>query len=218
MSRLIKQQFTTDELNCYDSDSGFYYNPKRYVKNIMKLNNYFWNVYNVEQINWENKINFTKRDSVDNYFYYTYDTINGDENHVDSQYCSLKKSFAFTLPVEFAAVGSTMGYATPLTQNDAMTNSNSTLSLGEYLTPVAIRYNIENSNLRDEDGNKYFETTSISSKNKFGGLLVVDTIGRNVMFLDNDNNVPVTGNAISFPVTDLRINNKKTKKLVMEVK
>lgn len=218
LSRLIKPNFTTDELNCYDSDSGFYYNPKRYVKNIMKLNNYFWNVYNVEQINWENKINFTKRDSVDNYFYYTYETINGDENHVDTQYCSLKKSFAFTLPVEFAAHGSTMGYATPLTQNDAMTNSNSTLSLGEYLSPVAIRYNIEHSKLKDEDGNKYFETTSISSKNKFGGLLVVDTIGRNVMFLDNDNNVPVTGNAISFPVTDLRINNKKTKKLVMEVK
>ena len=218
MSILTIPRFTSAMLNCYDANIGQYNNPKRFVKNIMKLNNYNWNVYNVEQINWENKINFTKRDSVDNYFYYTYDTIKGDENNISSQYCSLKKSFSFKLPVEFTALGSTMGYATPLTQNDAMTNTNSTLSLGEYLAPTTIRYNIEHSKLKDEDGNKYFETTSISATNKFGGLLVVDTIGRNVMFLDNDNNVPVTGNAISFPITDLRINNKKTKKLVMEVK
>jgi len=50
-----------------------------------------------------------------------------------------------------------------------------------------------------------------------GGLLVVDSFGRNVMFLDNDQNAPITGNAISFPALDLRINTKKTKKIILEV-
>ncbi|MBO7526524.1 MAG: hypothetical protein J6T74_01350, partial [Clostridia bacterium] len=44
-----------------------------------------------------------------------------------------------------------------------------------------------------------FTTTAVSSNQNFGGLLVIDNSGNNVMFLDNTNSAPLTGNAIVYP-------------------
>lgn len=198
------------QLNCYDINTRQYNTPKRFVKNIMKHYNPTWVVNNNASIQWTDKVTFKARNSSDSYFYYTYSATSGKYNQVHTTYNTLENAFAFKLPVTFTASNSMMGYGTDLTLTEQLDQSRlSTISLGEYLSPAAIRENI----------NKYgtFNTTSVSSNMNLGGLLVVDSFGRNVMFLDNDQNAPITGNAISFPALDLRINTKKTKKIILEV-
>ena len=59
------------------------------------------------------------------------------------------------------------------------------------------------------EGNPSFTTTSISSENKFAGLLVVDSSGRNVMYYDNENATQLTGNSVYFPCYTYPTNKKK---------
>ena len=70
----------------------------------------------------------------------------------------------------------------------------------------------------DENGYQYFTTTSVSSNENFGGLLVVDSSGRNVMFMDNETNMPITGNTVAFGTIGLsNINKVKDNKLILSV-
>ena len=100
-----------------------------------------------------------------------------------------------------------MGYVTKIDAED-----DDKLEIGEYYTPNEIRSILNN---YVGEGNPTFTTTSVSSKNNFAGLLVVDSSGRNVMFYDNENSTQLTGNSIYFPCY---INNTEKVKLLLEIK
>lgn len=211
LSNADSHEYSAYELNCYDYESKNMTTPKKFVKNIMKHYNPCWDVNNEATINWSDKITFKKRNTKDSYFYYTYTTTSGKYNAITSNYRTKNEAFAFTLPITFSGYENEMGYTTPLNDTDiAQPGSTSTISVGDYLTPKVIRSKLQKSTS--------FTTTSISSNDNFGGLLVVDSIGRNVMFMDNDQNAPLTGNSVTFPTKDIRINTKKQAKIILEVK
>ena len=58
------------------------------------------------------------------------------------------------------------------------------------------------------------QVSSISSYNNYGGLLVVDSSGRTVMFFDNDNPQQLTGNVIKYPTI---IDNSESRKYILRV-
>ena len=91
------------------------------------------------------------------------------------------------------------------------------ITIGQYFTPAEIRTNIETSPYTDDNGYKYFTTTSVSSDENFGGLLVVDSSGRNVMFMDNETNMPITGNSVAFKTLGLSNINKVSNKMILSV-
>jgi hypothetical protein len=128
----------------------------------------------------------------------------------------LTDAFAFTLPITFTAENDRFGYSTPIVGENTATNDY--ITIGQYFSPAEIRNNIEKSIHKDDKGYKYFTTTSVSSDENFGGLLVVDSSGRNVMFMDNETNMPITGNSVAFKAVGLtNINKVKDNKLVLSV-
>lgn len=199
-----------------------YTNPRIYRKNIIKEYNSMWDghVENTEYINYrKNIVTGVKRDNGDDYYYYTYDIKENDINSAHSEYTSLESAFVFSSNVEFTTAtkglknkNMHMGYTIPMT-TDEMDSNSAYISIGEYYEPSAIRNHINNAPA-DEKGYRHFTTTSISSMDNFGGLLVVDSSGRNVMFLDNEQNTPLTGNSIVFSA-ERAINNKN--KFILKV-
>ena len=205
-------QIYAGQLNCYIGNIGSYLNPRRYKKDILHHFNPTFYAEPIEAISWQDQLSpFPTRSKDDTYFYYTYKSSSGEYNNVDKDYVTLDKAFAFKIPVEFTAHHSNFGYATTAnTENDYIT-------IGEYLTPTQIRNKLNNTNLIDENGYRYFTSTSVSSNENFGGLLVVDSSGRNVMFMDNENNMPITGNTVAFGTESIMINTKREKKVVLSV-
>lgn len=210
--------------NSYISSTNQYIIPKTYKKNIMPHFNPTWAVIPNGNIEFETKSYMFDRPKEDTYFYYTYTTTTGESNNINSVYCNKENAFVFTLPVTFSAVRSLYGYTTPLTEDEInYPTYYSNISVGQYYTPVMIRDKINNSTLIDENNRQYFVSTSISSINNFGGLLVVDSSGHNVMFLDNEQKSQLTGNCVTFNTTTLIKSNPKTNfnerigKIVLEV-
>ena len=99
-----------------------------------------------------------------------------------------------------------------MSDNNYLRDINERKKNGEYYTPTEIRSMLDN---YVGEGNPTFTTTSVSSKNNFAGLLVVDSSGRNVMFYDNENSTQLTGNSIYFPCY---INNTEKVKLLLEIR
>jgi hypothetical protein len=128
---------------------------------------------------------------------YNFNAYNSTVNNVTAEEKSLEDVFAFTMPVEFKASNNVIGYTTPLTDYEKEFGINSQITLGQYVTPHVIYQELNKVDVSS------FNTSSVSSRNGFGGLLVVDSSGRNVMFLDNDNNTDLTGNVITYPTTTI---------------
>lgn len=165
-------------------------------------------------------INYNK-EKVDRYFYYTYNETSSDLieynklqsinnvliNHEDVRYnaenilggngrddvIGFELSYNIKIP---------SGRKTP-----ERSATSSYYGLGEYYTPSEIREKLNETDT--------FDSTAISSNSAFGGLLVVDSSGRNVMFLDNVNNAPLTGNPISYPMP---LSNNINEMKILEVK
>ena len=205
-------QIYAGQLNCYIGSIGSYLNPRRYKKDILHHFNPTFYAEPIEAISWQDQLSpFPARSKDDTYFYYTYNSSAGEYNDVNNAYVTLDKAFAFQIPVEFTAHNSNFGYAT--TAN----TENSYITIGEYFTPAEIRQKLNTTTLEDENGYRYFTSTSVSSNENFGGLLVVDSSGRNVMFMDNENNMPITGNTVAFGTESIMINTKREKKIVLSV-
>ena len=143
------------------------------------------------------------RDINDMYYYYTYNDTNGPVNSASQNFNNLENVFALKYDVHFDTMNTKFGYFTPYTKY------NEKINLGDYLEPSAIRNEITNSPLFDENNHQYITTSSVSASNNFGGLLVVDSSGNNVMFYDNENHVQLTGNPVSFQTVLKKDTNEK---------
>jgi hypothetical protein len=142
----------------------------------------------------------------DDYFYYTYnDTVNYYFNAKTVQ-IPIDQSLSQNELVNFGIYDNHLGYCTDV-KEDRIPYNYSYYGIGENLSATQIRNRI---NLEGQ-----FITTAISSNEAFGGLLVIDSSGNNVMFLDNTNNAPLTGNCVVYP-TPLLDEGKKI--LLLEVK
>lgn len=125
----------------------------------------------------------------DDFFYYTY-------NNTDEKFYSnttphdIMDSLAQIETVDFGVHEDRMGYFKKI-PTEKVPYNHSYYSIGENLNPVEIRNKI------NREGT--FTTTAISSNQTFGGLLVIDSSGNNVMFLENTNGSPLTGNTIEYP-------------------
>ena len=206
--------FSAWQLNCCIIDHCT--DSKVIKKNISQQFNYHWSINPIESINFDlTKVpTFPDRNNNDSYYYYTYSSIQGNPNNTSSPN-TIKNVFGFTLPVTFSSYSNYMGYYTPKTTDELNKNVSDSITLGQYLPPATIRKYINNSKLVDDNGRTYFETTGLSSNNALGGLLVVDSSGRNVMFMDNENNIALTGNAVSFNCISPKYDG--THKLVLSV-
>ena len=69
----------------------------------------------------------------------------------------------------------------------------------------------------NDKGQKYFVTTSVSSNQKFGGFLVVDSWGRNVMYMEDEQHSTLTGNVVQFNCLPVYKKTWETKKDTGEV-
>ena len=187
------------------------------IKSLLTHYNMAWNVSFDRDIVWYDRIPyFPPRQTDDTYYYYTYNTTLSEPNKINSNFNTLTDAFAFTLPITFTAENDRFGYSTPIVGENTATNDY--ITIGQYFSPAEIRNNIEKSIHKDDKGYKYFTTTSVSSNENFGGLLVVDSSGRNVMFMDNETNMPITGNSVAFKAVGLtNINKVKDNKLVLSV-
>ena len=202
--------------NSYIQDTNEYLIPKTYRKNILTHFNSNWHVEATDNFNFVPSATMYNRSKLDTYFYYTYTTEESERNKIFTVPCTKEKAFAFTLPITFTADKNRFGYTTPLTK-DEYEYRNEGIILGEYFTPAAIRDKINKSTTYNEKGQQYFITTAVSASNKFGGLLVVDSSGHNVMFMDNENKQPLTGNSVKYLTHTLALKNNKTAKIVLEV-
>lgn len=122
----------------------------------------------------------------DKYFYYTYDIINSAKINYDTFQDIENNGLIGKHNVTFTANGDKLYYSLD------GTHTKTHYTIGDYLTPLEIRDTL------NKKGN--FTTTSVSSDQDFAGLLVVDSSGRNIMFMENSNNVPLTGNNVSFKI------------------
>lgn len=214
---LNRHTFSAFEVNGLYDFSNVYNNPRKYEKNLLTHYNMDWNVSFDRDIVWYDRIPyFPPRQTDDTYFYYTYNTTLSDYNKIHSEFKTLTDAFAFTLPITFTAEDDKFGYTTPIVGENVATNDY--ITIGQYFTPSEIRTNIEKSTYTDDNGYKYFTTTSVYSNENFGGLLVVDSSGRNVMFMDNETNMPITGNSVAFNTVGMKnINKVKDNKLILSV-
>ena len=137
----------------------------------------------------------------DRYFYYTYEITHTDTIKYDTMQNIDNNGLIGKHKISFNIEDGKMYYSI----KDM--NNKTKYTIGDYLTPTEIR---EILNKQDN-----FTTTSVSSNDDFAGLLVVDSSGRNVMFMENVNNVPLTGNSVSFNIeTQSNSNNMN----ILEVK
>lgn len=135
--------------------------------------------------------NIFNRNRKDDFFYYTY-------NNTDVKYYpnnipqNINDSLAKEENVTFGVYDERMGYFKKV-PSEKIPYNYSYYGVGESLSPVEIRNKINLSGT--------FTTTAISSNQNFGGLLVIDTSGNNVMFLENANGSPLTGNVVTYPTS-----------------
>lgn len=151
-----------------------------------------------------NNVFMPPRQTEDNYYYYTYSASAGEMNNIHNRAVPFVSAFGWSKEVEFVkSVNDGLGYSA--------TDGNY-IGIGENLEPINIRQRINHSELYDEKGNKYFISTSISSNENLGGVLVFDKDKNNIMYLDNENEAPLTGNSVIF-----NLNPDKEDKYIIKV-
>ena len=189
--------------NCYDSATKSWGKAKTYRKNIMphKNGNFYKNTPSspITPVNSLPKNFVFNRKPAQFAGEYGYQTITSNRTSLTAGH-TIEEAFGFTLPIQFKKHGSSYGYCFSATQDEKETSNYINLTLGEYVTPRII-YSALNDGTRTS-----YTTTAVSSQNGFGGILVVDSSGRNVMFLDNDNGLDLTGNVISYPTFNTQEN------------
>jgi hypothetical protein len=189
-----------NKLQCYNLSSSAWNSNKIYKKNILRhLNGQFVTNRTEFDIQFNDKVLGTIPTRYPASFAgeYNFNAYNSTVNNVTADEKSLDDVFAFTMPVEFKASNNVIGYTTPLTDYEKEFGVNSQITIGQYVTPHVIYQELNKVDVSS------FNTSSVSSRNGFGGLLVVDSSGRNVMFLDNDNNTDLTGNVVTYPTTTI---------------
>ena len=129
------------------------------------------------------------RSRVDDYFYYTY-TDTSSKFYSNQTLNDINDSLVQNETINFGLYDNRMGYYKPVA-TDRIAYRYNYYGIGENLSAKQIRERINNE--------VTFTTTAVSSNQNFGGLLVIDNSGNNVMFLDNTNSAPLTGNAIVYP-------------------
>lgn len=149
--------------------------------------------------------NIFNRSKIDDFFYYTY-TDTDIKYYTNTSALPINDSLVQHEEIKFGVYDGKMGYYKTV-DSENVPYRYSYYGIGENLSANQIRNRII------EKGT--FTTTSISSNKNFGGLLVIDSSGNNVMFLDNTNQAPLTGNAITYP-TPLMDTGKQL--LMLEVK
>ena len=192
----------SNECNCFMMcANSAWSNAKAYRKNIMKHKNGNFYTNPTASISFDNSVvpSFPSRQPAQFAGEYGYQTVTSNRTSLTAGH-TIEEAFGFTLPIQFKKHGSSYGYCFSATQNEKETSNYINLTLGEYVTPWII-YNALNDGTRTS-----YTTTAVSSQNGFGGILVVDSSGRNVMFLDNDNGLDLTGNVISYPTYNTQEN------------
>lgn len=203
-----------------------YQSNRIFKKNIITTEANRLATHYIDELDFNEKAStFVNREEKDSYFYYTYNNKIDQTNSISTKYVPLQSAFAFKYNVVYDSLYDKMGYYALLNDNDNentveldeyMENGNkipvvqSNITVGEYYTPVQIREHLSG------EGNPTFTTTSISSDNKFAGLLVVDSSGRNVMYYDNENASQLTGNSVYFPCYTYTTPKQK-KKFLLEI-
>ena len=129
------------------------------------------------------------RSRIDDYFYYTY-TDTSSKFYPNQTLNDINDSLVQNETINFGLYDNRMGYYKPVA-SDRVAYRYNYYGIGENLSANQIRERINNE--------VTFTTTAVSSNQNFGGLLVIDNSGNNVMFLDNTNSAPLTGNAIVYP-------------------
>lgn len=200
-----------DEDPTSGSTTMYYSSPREFKKNILADNNLKFVTQPLPENLDFDRIQasaWPSRDISDMYYYYTYNDTNGPVNSASQNFNNLENVFALKYDVHFDTMNTKFGYFTPYTKY------NEKINLGDYLEPSAIRNEITNSPLVDENNHQYITTSSVSASNNFGGLLVVDSSGNNVMFYDNENHVQLTGNPVSFQTV---LNKDTNEKCILQV-
>lgn len=144
------------------------------------------------------------RSRIDDYFFYTY-TDTSSKFYANQSLQNINDSLVQNETVNFGVYDNRMGYYKPVA-DDRIAYRYNYYGIGENLSAKQIRERINNE--------VTFTTTAVSSNQNFGGLLVIDNSGNNVMFLDNTNSAPLTGNSIVYP-TPLSLDGKEL--LMLEV-
>lgn len=129
------------------------------------------------------------RSRIDDYFFYTY-TDTSSKYYPNQSLQNINDSLVQNESINFGLYDNRMGYYKPVA-TDRIAYRYNYYGIGENLSAKQIRERINNE--------VTFTTTAVSSNQNFGGLLVIDNSGNNVMFLDNTNSAPLTGNAIVYP-------------------
>ena len=144
------------------------------------------------------------RSRIDDYFFYTY-TDTSSKFYANQSLQNINDSLVQNETINFGVYDNRMGYYKPVA-DDRIAYRYNYYGIGENLSAKQIRERINNE--------VTFTTTAVSSYQNFGGLLVIDNSGNNVMFLDNTNSAPLTGNSIVYP-TPLSLDGKEL--LMLEV-
>lgn len=197
---------SASETNCFIKSTSSYTFGRTYKKNIMKYANPNWSTTQGYNISYEQRVTFPSRNIKDKYSSYQYYTTSSSP----FDYKELKplyQVYGYTLPVHYIGNSYSMGYATDITDEEKRYDYvDYNINVGQYMPPIGIANKLEETT--------YVTVTSISSINKYGGLLVVDSSGRTVMFFDNDNGNELTGNTISYPTESIMFDNKIYKNIL----
>ena len=187
--------------NIFNTGTYNWSQAKYFKKNIMKHKNGNFYTNSTASISFDNSVvpSFPSRQPAQFAGEYGYQTVTSNRTSLTAGN-TIEEAFGFTLPIQFKKCGASYGYCFSATQDEKETSNYINLTLGEYVTPRII-YSALNDGTRTS-----YTTTAVSSQNGFGGILVVDSSGRNVMFLDNDNGLDLTGNVISYPTFNIQEN------------
>lgn len=202
-------------------ETVMYSTEKTYSKNILSVlnGNFNFDTSKTEMPFIPNSVSAIRSNN-DTYYYYTYSSTESEENKIASNFNSLTNAFARNYPVQFNYFNTNHGFGYYTNFETSFPEKyNKNINFGVYLTPEEIREEINQSQNIDETTQQpYIETSSISADNNFGGVLVIDSSGRNVMFLDNEQQVQLTGNAVKFDTRNFEPKSGNKYKCLLEIK
>lgn len=193
--------------NTFLTDKNLFTFGRKFKKNIQKHLNNSWSCSYNNDVKYKTIVSFPDRKSTNYTNNISYNISYNEDNNISTAMNPLSGAFAYTLPVNFNTSGTLYGYTIPYTSAElTYSYNNGGITVGEYMSPNAILNKLEDTEI--------VQVSSISSYNNYGGLLVVDSSGRTVMFFDNENPQQLTGNVIKYPTI---IDNSKSRKYILRV-
>ena len=187
--------------NTFLTDKNLFTFGRKFKKNIQKHLNNSWSCTYNNDVKYKTIVSFPDRKSTNYTNNISYNISYNEDNNITTAMNPLSGAFAYTLPVSYNTNDTLYGYTIPYTSAElTYSYNNGGITVGEYMSPYAI--------LKKLDETDTVQVSSISSYNNYGGLLVVDSSGRTVMFFDNENPQQLTGNVIKYPTIDNVLNRK----------